>query len=137
MALLPSGLPDHVDDAEDLARFLVQSKWFKNGMAKPVAFLPYPKDRETSVSRHGQEPADRLWAIGLHVAGDRTLYGVALFKASVVRKEGLEVYPDEPPDFHAVIRDWPWNDSNMTLQKDMQLAMAQVLASEAKLVIKK
>ena len=73
MAILPSGLPDLVNDEEDLARFLTQKGQFNASMAKPAAFLPYPRDRETSVSRHGREPLGGLWAIGLEAAGRRPL----------------------------------------------------------------
>lgn len=137
MALLPSGLPDQVADTEDLARFLPQSNLFNSEMVKPSAFLPNPRDRETSVSRHGLEPADHLWAMGKAAAGTRTLYGVAMFKASVVRKAKLGVYSDEPPDFHAVIRDWPWDDSDPESTKAKQKALAILIASEANLVLLK
>jgi hypothetical protein len=62
--MLPSGLLEEIDDDEDLARFLVQSSHFSTTSVKPSAFLPSPKDGETSVSRHGREtyvPPDRLF----------------------------------------------------------------------------
>ena len=73
--LLPSGLPEQVADEEDLARFLTQSSQFSAVMAKPAAFLPNPKDRETSVSRHGRAPLEALWSLGLVAAGTRPLRG--------------------------------------------------------------
>lgn len=42
--MLPSGLPERVSDAEDLARFLVHRSQFTQAMAKPAAFLPSPKE---------------------------------------------------------------------------------------------
>ena len=105
MGMLPSGLPEHIGDEEDLARFLTQSHQFNATMAKPSAFLPGPKDRETSVSRHGREPLERLWEIGLAAAGTRKLYGAAILKARAVRAAQLEVLADEPPPRHAAIRD--------------------------------
>ena len=48
MGTLPSGLPDLIGDEEDLARFLTQRSHFNAIMAKPAAFLPSRKDRETS-----------------------------------------------------------------------------------------
>ncbi len=52
-----------------------------------------------SVSRHGPEPADRLWEIGLAAAGDRRLYGAAIFKARVVRAVRLASRCfDDPPE---------------------------------------
>lgn len=129
--MLPSGLPDEIDDDEDLARFLVQSSHFSATSVKPSAFLPSPKDRETSVSRHGKEPLDRLWELGLQAAGGRALRGAAVVKAASVRAAQLEVSPDEPPDRHAVIRGWPWHESDPDLQKAQQKERALILASAA------
>ena len=56
MATLASGLSDSISDDEDLARFLTQSSQFTTTLVKPAAFLPNPKDHQTSVSRHGPEP---------------------------------------------------------------------------------
>ena len=131
MATLPSGLPDHVDDDEDLARFLTQSNQYNAIMAKSAAFLPNPKDRETSVSRHGRAPLETLWALGLDAAGGRTLHGAAIFKAHVVRKAQLEVMADEPPPRHAAIRGWPWIEGDPELQKARQKEIASVIASAA------
>ena len=41
--MLPSGLPEHVDDEEEVARFLTQSSQFNATMVKPAALLPNPK----------------------------------------------------------------------------------------------
>ena len=130
MATLTSGLPDLVADEEDLARFMTQSNQFNTQMAKPAAFLPSPQDRETSVSRHGNEPSASLWAIGLVAAGCRNLYGAAIFKARTVRAAQLEVTADEPPPRHAVIRGWPV-ETDPELQKAMQKERAAIIASEA------
>lgn len=129
--MLPSGLPEHIDDSEDLARFLFQSRHFNAIMVKPAALLPNPKDQETSVSRHGKEPISRLRELGLAAAGDRKLYGAAIFKASIVRTAQLEVLADEPPLRHAIIRDWPWIDSDPELQKAKQKELAAIIASAA------
>lgn len=134
MATLSSGLAEEIDEEEDLARFLTQSNQFNSLMAKPAAFLPNPKDRETSVSRHGREPLERLWTIGAEAAGGRNLYGAAIFKARVVRETRLEVTADEPPPRHGVIRGWPWNEADPELQKAKQKEIASVIASQAVLV---
>lgn len=134
MATLPSGLPDRVGDDEDLARFLTQSSQFNASMAKPAAFLPSPKDRETSVSRHGSEPLESLWALGVQAAGGRGLYGAAIFKARAVREAQLEVMADEPPPRHAAIRGWPWDEADPELQKAKQKEMASVIGSQAVLL---
>ena len=131
MATLPSGLPEQVADNEDLARFLVQSSQYNSTLVKPAAFLPSPKDRETSISRHGAEPLDRLWDIGLAAAGNRTLYGAAIIRARDVTSAQLIVAADEPPPRHAVIRGWPWIDDDLELQKAQQKERAAILASAA------
>lgn len=129
--MLRSGLPEQVGDDEDIARFLVQSRHFKADVVKPTAFLPNPKDRETSVSRHGPVPAEDLWAIGQAVAGTRTLYGAAIIKAGAARESGLEVGAAEPPPRHAVISGWPWSENDRELEKARQTKLAQHLASAA------
>jgi hypothetical protein len=133
--MLASGLPDLVADDEDLARFLTSSSQFNAQMAKPSAFLPSPRGRETSVFRHGGEPRAALWALGnQHVAGDRTIHGVAIVKAQDVRAAQLDVIAQEPPPRHAAIRGWPWLDDDADLQKAQQKERAALVASKALLL---
>jgi hypothetical protein len=129
-------LPELISDEEDLARFLTQSNQFNSIMAKPAAFMPSPSSRETSVSRHGPEPIDQLWSMGLFAAGARNLYGAAIFKARAVRKAQLEVLADEPPPHHAVIRGWPWIEQDPELQKAKQKEQAALIASAASLLLR-
>ncbi len=129
--MLPSGLPESVADDEDLVRFLTQSNLFKSMVAKPAAFLPNPRDRETSVSRHGRQPEQSLWQLGQEAAGSRNLYGAVFFSARDVRAAQLEVFADEPPMRHAVISNWPWMDNDPELQKARQKELAVLLASAA------
>ena len=131
MSTLPSGLPDVVADDEDIARFLTQSSQYNTTMVKPAAFLPNPTGHETSVSRHGREPSQRLWQLGLAAAGERTLQGAAIFKALVVRNAGLELIADEPPELHAAIRGWPWFENDPAMQKAQQKEFAVLIASLA------
>jgi hypothetical protein len=134
MATLPSGLSDSVADDEDLARFLTQSGHFTATLVKAAAFLPSSKDRETSVSRHGPEPREELWRIGLSAAGPRSLHAAAIFKAQVVRDVQLEVLAAEPPPRHAVITGWPWDEADPELQKAKQKELALMIASRANLL---
>jgi hypothetical protein len=134
--MLSSGLSEIVSDDEDLARFLTQSSQFVATMAKPAAFLPSPKDRETSVSGHGSEPRKVLWQTGISAAGTRKLYGAALFKAGAVRAAKLDVLADEPPLRHAVIRGWPRNETDPELQKAQQKEIATMIASQAFLLLR-
>lgn len=131
MVYLPSGLPDAIADDEDLARFLTQRNQFSSIIVKPAAFLPSPRDRETSVSRHGLKPSAGLWKLGASAAGERTLYGAAMFKARDVRSAKLKVSADEPPERHAVIRQWPWIENDLDEQKAQQKERALLLASAA------
>ena len=130
--MLASGLPEQVGDDEDLARFLTSTGQFSTQMVKPAAFLPSPRDRETSVFRHGIEPQDALWAIGEeHAVGNRTLHGAAIVKTADVRGVLLEVVANEPPPRHAAIKGWPWLDDDPELQKAQQKERAVLVASKA------
>jgi hypothetical protein len=136
MAMLPSGLPEIITDDEDLARFLTQSSQFTALMVKPAVFLPRPEDRETSVFRHGGEPKERLWTIGLAAAGKRKFYGAAIVKAKVVRANQLEIHAVEPPPRHAVVRGWPWDGADPDLQKAKRKEIATVIASQSVLLLR-
>jgi hypothetical protein len=128
---LPSGLPDVVSDEEDLARFLASSRWYNSIGPKSAAFLPNPKDGETSVFRHSGDPLDELWSL---FAGP-SLHGAAIVKARDVRSAELEVIASEPPPKHAAIRGWPIA-SDPALQKAQQKECALLVASKAKLLLK-
>lgn len=132
---LPSGLPDTVGAEEDLARFLTQSSHYSAGAARPTAFLPGPKDRATSVARHGMEPVETLRQLGLTAAGTRSLHGAAIIKTQVARDIGLDVDADEPPDRHALIRGWPWYDYDQQLQKAQQKEKALRLALASDVIL--
>ena len=133
--MLASGLPDLVEDDEDLARFLTSSSQFNARMAKPAAFLPSMNARETSVFRHGSEPRAALWAIGdEHAAGNRSVHAAAIVKACDVKAAMLDVVADEPPPRHAAIRGWPWLDDDVELQKAQQKERATLVASKAMLL---
>ena len=131
--MLESGLPELVGDDEHLARFLTQGSYFSSSkrVVKAVAFLPSPRDHETSVSRHGREPSDRLWALGAVAAGTRHLHGAAILEARSVRALSLLVLEAEPPPFHATIGDWPWMANDPELEKAKQKELALKLASAA------
>lgn len=131
MPTLPSGLPEIIDPTEDIARFLCQNRHFRQDSVRHEAFLPNPKDRETSVSRHGREPSTDLWELGRTACGERTLYGAAIVKALSVTRLSLELIAQEGPPHHAVIKGWPWNDLDPVEQKSIQKELALRLATEA------
>lgn len=135
MATLPSGLPEHVGDEESLARFLTQSNHFNAVMVKPVAFLPNPKNGQTSVFRQGSEPQETLWQVGQEqIAGERNLHGVAIFKAKRVREVQLDVVAKEPPPRHANIIGWPSIASDPELEKAKRKDLANQIAQHAELL---
>lgn len=130
--MLGSGLPEQVGDEEDLARFLYSSSHFNGLGPKPAAFLPSPRNVETSVFRHGAEPRAALWSFAAtHGQHQRTLHGAAILKAREVRAQRLRVVADEPPPRHAAIRGWPVDAADPELQKARHKELALVLASHA------
>ena len=135
METLPSGLSDIVENEEDLVRFLTSGSQCSAVMVKPSAFIPNPKDRATSVFRHGRHPTTSLWDIGINqVAGGRTLHGAAIFKAKHVRSALLEVLAQEPPPRHANITGWPWPEDDPEMGKAERKERAALIARHAELV---
>jgi hypothetical protein len=135
MATLPSGLPDLVDDDEDLARFLTSSSEFNRAGVRHPAFVPH--EGEKSVFRHGAEPRADLWRIAqtYGVAGNRTLHGAAIVKARRVRDVQLDVEAREPPPRHANIVGWKWSEDDPDVGKAEQKEQALRIAEHAMLVL--
>lgn len=135
--VLPSGLEAMVRDREDLARFVMSSRQYSSKGLHHTAFLPNPKNGETSVFRHGEEPRERLKSIGEDCArtSGRTLHGAGVLAASKVRAHGLDVVAHEPPPLHANIVGWPSDANDPKEEKAKQKEIAIVLALEAKLVL--
>lgn len=106
---LPSGLPETVSDEEQIARFVLFSGWFSSNGVKAEAFLPNPKNGDTSVSRTRDMSLEGIRQTGISVAKQRqaTFYGHASLQVRSVTKLNLAVVPQEPPDAHANIANWP------------------------------
>lgn len=129
---LPSGLTEHVSDDEDLARFLTSSSHYNATAARPAAFMPNPRNGETSVFRHGAEPLEDLKAIAqTEVGAERSIHGAAIVKAGVVREVTLEVRAKEPPPRHADIIGWPSSNDDPDLAKAEQKKFAALIAQRA------
>ena len=129
---LPSGLPEHVADDEDVARFLTSSGHYNSTIVRPSAFMPNPRNGETSVFRHGAEPLEDLKALGDREVGrDRHVHGAAIVKAGMIRATELEVRASEPPPRHADIIRWPWNSQDPDFGKAAQKEIAALLAQKA------
>ena len=132
--MLPSGLPEQVSNEESLARFLTQSNHFNAVMVRPAAFLPNPKNGQTSVFRQGNESREALWQVGQEqIAGERNLHGVAFFKTQHVREVELDVAALEPPPRHANIVGWPSNPFDPDLEKAKRKTLAIQIAQRAEL----
>ena len=137
---LPSGLPDTVADAEDLARFLTSSGHYNATAVKPAAFMPNPKNGETSVYRHGADPLEGLVAIARdEIGAERKVHGAAIVKAAAVRAALLEVRAGEPPPRHADLVGWPWSaddpDFGKAAQKELAAAIAQKSGAPVRMVL--
>lgn len=129
---LSSGLPERVSDDEDLARFLTSSGHYNATVVKPSAFMPNPRNGETSVFRHGAEPMEALKSIAqTEVGAERRIHGAAIVKASVVREASLEVRAKEPPPRHADLVGWKWSIEDPEFGKAEQKELAAVIAQKA------
>jgi hypothetical protein len=133
--MLESGLPEVVSDHESIARFIFSNGQYNSQGAKPLAFMPEPEARETSVCRHSGEPQHELWDWSEKHSG-RKIYGVAFIIAHKIRGVGLDVVADEPPPKHAAIRKWPWTQPDADLRRAEHKEIAAVLASESRFLKK-
>jgi hypothetical protein len=130
---------DAIGGEESLSRFLTESGHFKKDRVLHKAFEPKfdveRQRRETSVFRIlGLEP-DLIWAIGareIEPNRRKRVLARAEISVEIVEVEGLRVLPDEPPERHAVIVDWPEGDD----QKDRRKSIQQELASRARIYIR-
>ena len=125
--------PPPVADEEQLARFVLFSRWVRTSdqTVRPDAFVPYPWP-DLSVTRHLELSEAELWQIGQGVADQRpdaTLYGRADLQALTVRWQSLVIAPTREPRNHANITSWP-------AEKSKQKLVAQLLASAARFVPK-
>ena len=133
--MLPSGLPEYVDNTESLVRFLTSSSLFSGNGVKAAAFTPNPKNDETSVFRHDAEPRDTLWGLSAAITdAGRSLHGAALLSASNVRNVGLNVVAHEPPPRHANIVGWSKFDADPAMVKARNKELALGLAQHATLI---
>jgi hypothetical protein len=130
--------PDILGDEESLVRFAPERKSHfrpSDGSVKPKAFQPETrvhherKVTETSVSRVDGCVDKEIWQLGDEACRNRgkVAQGYSQIAISSVRKTGLGVMIDEPPLRHAVINDWPSDESEIE-------ARMKLLAAEAKFV---
>ena len=133
--MLPSGLPEHVADAEPLSRFLTSDSQFNSFMPKPSAFMPGPSDSKTSVFRQAPDPLPALWAIADREIGPgRHVRAAAVLVGADVRRARLDVQAHEPPPRHANIVGWPSDASDPEKMRAQRKELALLLAQAAALV---
>ncbi len=109
-----------VTSSEVLSRFIMQTNWFSlsNNRVKYAAFMPNPKNGQTSVFRISGISDREVWEIGHREVGlkrDKPILGRADIAASCVLTKGLDVVPSEPPVRHANIVGWPEEKSEQRL----------------------
>jgi hypothetical protein len=118
-----------ITPSEVLSRFIMQTNWYRlsDNCVRYAAFMPNPKNGETSVYRISGISDREVWEIGDREVGlkrDKPILGRADIGASFVITKGLNVVPSEPPIRHANIIGWPE-------QKSEQRLVALELAAEA------
>lgn len=115
-----------IDPTENLSRFILHKDYIRasDNTVKPAAFMPNPKNGETSVFRTSGIEANEIWDIGdREVASkhDKSLLGRADILTINVIKKGLKVIPTETPERHANLVGWPEEKSE---QKQIALELA-------------
>jgi len=118
-----------VDPSETLSRFILQKDWYRpsDNSVKHAAFMPNPKNGETSVFRISGISHKEVWDIGDREVAkirNKPILGRADIGASNVMAKDLKVLPIEPPVRHANITGWPE-------EKSKQILIALELAAEA------
>lgn len=106
--------------SEILSRFVLQRNWYRpsDNRVKYAAFMPNPKNGETSVFRTSEISDVETWQIGEHevtMKRGKPILGRADIEASVVMSKDLKIVPSEPPERHANVIDWPNEKSEQKL----------------------
>ena len=130
---LESGLPKTVGNDETIARFVFSSSHYNTLGLKSAAFLPNPKNGETSVFRHMEHWRDVLLETGKAIARDRgnRLHGTAYVESQIVFNAQLSLKAVEPPLCHANIIGWPVLANDSASQKAKRKECALLIAQAA------
>jgi len=114
---------------ESISRFILHGKNYfsaKTRRVKRRAFMPDPKDNETSCYRTQDMRAPHIWELCRKHVNER-FYGRAEIVASEVTNVGrLQLRPDNDPPRHVSITNW-------SSDEEERLSWAQVLAERATL----
>ncbi len=125
---LPSGLPESIDDGEEVIRYLTSSNDFNGQVVRPHAFQPTSQGKKSVVRRSGS-PLSSIWEWPREFLPNTRIHGAAVLLAARVRAAGLDVTASEPPPRHANIVGWPVSDSGAGIRKAESLQAQQLLAS--------
>lgn len=120
--------PIPITEDENISRLIFSSRHLKNGMIKPAAFLPNPKDNKTSVFRKSLMTSEEYKQIKLMVSKLRQqrLKGAGVILAGDITSSSVDLQPEESEfKWHADIVSWPES-------KEEQKSIAQELANKCK-----
>ncbi len=127
---MPRFKADSVQSDEILSRYIFDKNWYRSldQSVMYTAFMPRSDDLHVSVFRTSGLGEPNVWSIGERVGQEshRTLRGRGDIVAVEVRKQNLDIDPDNHPPRHANIVGWPQ-------EKHKRQEIAQVLASSATL----
>ena len=127
---MPRFKADSVQSGEILSRYIFDKNWYRSfdQSVRYTAFMPRSDDLCVSVFRTSGLSERQVWSIGESVGkvSSRTLHGRGDVVAAEVRRQRLDIDPNNHPPRHANIVGCPQ-------EKHKRQAIAQVLASSATL----
>lgn len=130
---MPAFEKDTVQFNETLSRYIFAEIHYSTSdwRVKYTAFMPLSDNLRISVFRTSGLTEPKVWSIGESVGQvkNRTLHGRGDIGAGDVKKQNLDIDPDNQPLRHANIVGWPQ-------EKHKRQEIAQVLASSATLKLR-
>ena len=131
---MPTFEPDSIQSSEILSRYIFDKNWYRglDQSIKYTAFMPRSDNLRVSVFRTSGLSEPCVWNIGESAGqvSNRTLHGRGDVIAAEVRKQNLDIDPDNCPPRHANIVGWPQ-------EKHKRQEIAQILASSATLKLRR
>jgi hypothetical protein len=117
----------NIEKEERLSRFIFSSNHYRksDNIIKPAAFMPAP-NKTTSVFRTSNLNDSDIWTLGERYVvpkRQKPIVGRGDISSEDVFNIGLSVVPNEPPELHADIEDWPEEKSHQKLRA-IELAQA-------------
>lgn len=125
----PTSLPPVVAADEPISRFLLHSRGYfsaENRRVKRRAFMPDPKDKETSCYRTQGMSAYQIWEHCRKYVMERFHGRAEIVAAEITNVGPLQLRPDNDPPRHVSITNWSGEEEEWA-------SWAQVLADRATL----